>query len=363
MTAVLEPNPTGTRTTAPPYRCASVDQIITGTRPPAPPITSALAASAEAKPTGTRRRHLHPCRLRQAISHRTRMTPAHSRCWRQIPPAHERPRLVIAAPLWAKIPPARGLQPRRWLHPQKTPPVTSILAASAKPNPTGTRMTPAHSRCFPGAKSHRHTNDRASVSLRLCGPNPAGTRPPAPPVTSALAAIQPEHSPTVKAVPAIQPASRAISPPAALARYAANDRLRYAVNSAKLGTLETGHVLGGACAVCCKLGPAVCGKRGTLETGSVPAGNSAGRPPVRPFPGQWRLHGMLQTWYTSGRTPADPRSLAVRQLNENPTPEGFLGKKGVELPTMSSPNEPQTISYITCSRGQGSPQPKAAAGI
>ena len=36
---------------------------------------------------------------------------------------------------------------------------------------------------------------------------------------------------------------------------------------------------------------------------------------------------MLQTWYTSGQTPADPRSLAVRQLHENPTPEGFLGKK------------------------------------
>ena len=54
---------------------------------------------------------------------------------------------------------------------QRIPPahaaVTSILAA--KPNPTGARMTPAHSRCFPGAKSHRLTNDRASLSLRLCG--------------------------------------------------------------------------------------------------------------------------------------------------------------------------------------------------
>ena len=95
----------------------------TGTRPPPPSITS---ASAEAKPTGIRRRHLHPC---------------------------------------------------------------------CKPSPTGTRMTPAHSRCFPGAKSHQRTDDRASVSLRLCGPNPTGTRPPAPPVTSVLVASA-EANPT-----------------------------------------------------------------------------------------------------------------------------------------------------------------------
>ena len=56
-------------------------------------------------------------------------------------------------------------------------------------------MTPAHSRCFLGAKSHRRTNDRASLSLRLCGPNPTGTRPPAPPVTSALVASA-EANPT-----------------------------------------------------------------------------------------------------------------------------------------------------------------------
>ena len=51
----------------------------------------------------------------------------------------------------------------------KNPPahaaVTSILAASAKPNPTGTRMTPAHSCCFPGAKSHRHAHGRPRLVI------------------------------------------------------------------------------------------------------------------------------------------------------------------------------------------------------
>ena len=97
-------------------------------------------------------------------------------------------------------------------------------------------MTPAHSRCFPGAKSHLRTNDFASVSLRLCGaksdrlpsplhwlhprkqipltpPSPPSLPPlpsqipsasvdqmpparcPAPSVTSALLAIQPAQSP------------------------------------------------------------------------------------------------------------------------------------------------------------------------
>ena len=77
-----------------------------------------------------------------------------------------------------QIPLARGLRhlpsPLRWLHLQKqTLPAhaafTSILVASAKPNPTSTWMTPARSCCFPGAKSHRRTDDRASLSLRLCG--------------------------------------------------------------------------------------------------------------------------------------------------------------------------------------------------
>ena len=44
-------------------------------------------------------------------------------------------------------------------------------------------MTPACS--FPG---HRHSDDRASLSLRPCGPNPAGARPPAPLVTLVLVA-------------------------------------------------------------------------------------------------------------------------------------------------------------------------------
>ena len=126
--------------TAPRYRCASVGQIPPA-RPP-PPVTSALVASVEANPTGARRRHLHPCRLRQTKSHRRTDDP----------------------------PPALG-RPRRWLHPQKQP----------------------HRRAddpSPGAKSHWRTDDRASLSLRLCRPNPTGT-----PVTSALVASA-EANPT-----------------------------------------------------------------------------------------------------------------------------------------------------------------------
>ena len=314
-TAFLEPNPTDIRTTAPRYRRASVDQIpparglqhlpsprrwlhphkqippahalhpcpkshrhtddpvdqIPPARP-APPVTSALVASAEANPTDTRHRHLHPCRLHQAKSHRHTDDPSSFLLlsWSQIPPAHERPRLVSAAPMWTKS------------HRHPAPPVTSALVASAEANPTGTRRRHLHPCCLRQAKPHRHTADPSSFSLlswsqippaherprlgiaRLCGPNPTGMRPPAPPVTSALVAIQPAQSPSV--------------------------------NSAKLGTLETGHVFGGACAVCRKLGPAVGGKLGTLETGPVLAGNSAGTPHL-PTSGVYTAcckHGTLQ---------------------------------------------------------------------
>ena len=138
----------------------------TGTRPPAPPVASALVASAEANPTGTRRRHLNPCRLRQGKSHQHMDDPSSflliSRS--QIPPAHGRPRLAIAAPnptdarttapryrcasaASSTSPPQKQISPAHAA-------VTSILAASAKPNPTGTRLTPAHSRCFPAKLRH-----------------------------------------------------------------------------------------------------------------------------------------------------------------------------------------------------------------
>ena len=121
-------------------------------------VTSTVASSAEPNPTDqivparglqhlpSPRRHLHPCRLRQAKSHRQRY-----RCASVV-----------------KIPEARGLQP----------PVTSALAASAETNPTP-----------------RRTNNRASISHRLCVPNPTGARPPAPPVTSAVVASA-EANPT-----------------------------------------------------------------------------------------------------------------------------------------------------------------------
>ena len=169
--------------------------------------------------------------------------------------------------------------PRRWLHPQKqTPPahaaVTSILAAS---NPTGTRT-----------KSHRHT---APVTSALVAIQPAESRQSrSSRQFSRQAARGLQHLPLPRRWLQVsrhthrqsrssrqfsrQAARSAISPPAALARYAANsahlkhNHLRCAVNSAKLGTLETGHVLGGACAVCCKLGPAVCGELGTLRSRS-----------------------------------------------------------------------------------------------
>ena len=112
-----EQTPTSTRPAAPPVTSALVasaeanpttapmttarSRCFPGTRP-APPVTAALVASTEANPTGTRRRHLHPCRLRQAKSHRRAGDPSSSSLlsWSQIPPAHGRLRLVIAAPLW-----------------------------------------------------------------------------------------------------------------------------------------------------------------------------------------------------------------------------------------------------------------------
>ena len=155
------------------------------------------------------RRHLHPCRLRQAKSH-----------WRTADPS------LFSLP--------------------------------------------------PGAKSHRHLG---------AGCNSAGTvthsqgRPgslqclPLPWRWSQLSA----HSPTVKVVPAIQPASRSFghfpaSGACIVCCRSGNLEARPPAICGKLGTLD---VLGGACAVCCKLGPAVCGKLGALETDPVLAGSSA----------------------------------------------------------------------------------------
>ena len=149
--------------TAPRYRCASVGQIppahersrlviarLCGPNPTGTPSTSrhldwlhpqkqtppahaAVTASAKPNPTGTR------------------MTPAHSHCFFEPNPTGTRPRLEIAA-LWTKS------------HRHATSSTARHLGAGApaEANPTGTRITSAHSRCFPGAKSHRLTNDRAS---------------------------------------------------------------------------------------------------------------------------------------------------------------------------------------------------------
>ena len=128
------------------------------------------------------------------------MTPAHSRCF----PGAKSDRRTTCGPN-----PTSARPP--------VPQVTSALVASAeanptgvtsaKPNPTGVRLTTARSRCFPGAKSPAHGRPRLD-SQRLQSPRCwlQFTRPPAPSVTSALAAIQPAHSPTIKVVPAIQPA-------------------------------------------------------------------------------------------------------------------------------------------------------------
>ena len=130
----LEPNPVSLRLRGP---------NPTGAR--APPVTSALVASAEANPTGARRRHLHPCRLRQAKSHRRTADPSSFSLlsWSQSPPAHRRPRLVIAAPLWTKL---TGARP-------PAPPVTSALVAiQPAPSPTVkiiAAIQPALARPFP----------------------------------------------------------------------------------------------------------------------------------------------------------------------------------------------------------------------
>ena len=122
------------------------------TRPPAPGAGSIRRSKS----------HRHACRLRQAKSHQHMADPSLFLLlsWSQTPPAH--------GPLWTGM---RPPSPRRWLHPQKQIPpartaVTSILAAFTKPNPTGIRLTMSWSQI------HRHTDDRASLSLRLCKPNP-----------------------------------------------------------------------------------------------------------------------------------------------------------------------------------------------
>ena len=179
------PNPTGTRTTAPRYRCASVDQIPPAHERPRLVIAASLWTKSH--------RHTNDCAL---LSLRlcgpnptgTRTTAPRYRCASvdQIPPAHERLRLVIAAPLWTKS--HRHTNDR-----------ASFSLRLCGPNPTGARTTAPCYRCasvdqIPPAherlrlviaaplwtKSHRHTNDRASLSLRLCGPNPTGTRTTAP---------------------------------------------------------------------------------------------------------------------------------------------------------------------------------------
>ena len=344
LAASAKPNPTGTRMTPADSRCfpeakfhrhtdarTSLSLLLcgpnpSGTRPPAPPVTSALVASAAPA-------HLHPCRPCQAKSHRHTADPSSFSLPNRTGTRTTAPYRCASVD---QIPAARGLHhlpsPRRWLQNQIPPAhaaVTSILAASAKQNPTGTRMTPAHSRCVPGAKSYRRTNARASVSLRLCGPNPSGIRPPAPPVTSALVASA-EANPTgtrrrhlhpcrlrqakshwhtddpnsfsllswSQAPPALGRPRLVVAAPLRIKshRHAASSTSRHlgaGCNSA--GTVTDSQ---GSSRLCGKLGPAVCGKLGTLETGPILAGNSAGRPPFRPFPGQWRLHGMLQTWYT-----------------------------------------------------------------
>ena len=66
---------------------------------------------------------------------------------------------------------------------------------------------------------------------------------------------------------------------------------------------------------------------GTVS-GPNPTGTGTIRPRhCRPFPSQRRLHATLRSRIASARYATDPRSLVVRQLKQNPTPEGFLGVK------------------------------------
>ena len=224
----------------------------TGAQPPAPPVTTALDASAQANPTHVARR---------AKSHRRTADPSSFSplSWSQISPAHERPRLVIAAPVWTKSHRHAASSTSRHLG-------AGCIRRSKSHWRRRRRLHPCRLR---QAKSYWRTDDRyrcASVAKSQWRAASSTSRHLGAECNSAGAVTDSQCRPG------------------------------YAVNSANLGTLETCHVLGGAHAVCCKLGPAVCGKLGTLETGPVLAGSSAGRPPVRPFPGQWRSHGMMQTW-------------------------------------------------------------------
>ena len=168
---------------------------------------------------------------------------------------------------WSQIRPAHDLWTKSYQR--------AAASASSHLGASCIRRSKSHRRHLRQAKSHRCTADHSSFSLLSWSQIP-GARTTAP-IASASSHLGAgcnsrglQHLPLPRRWLQFSRRTRrqsrlsrqfsrrsAISPPAALARYAAHlkpDHLRYAVNSAKLVALETGHVLGGACAVCCKLG-------------------------------------------------------------------------------------------------------------